>query len=84
MSVKPETHLQITYWCVDVMAFAFIPVFSSRDRHQSGEKKAIIHIYGNYLGELGPRCSGFSAGALQTQTMIPPAAAEGRQSWDSH
>lgn len=75
MSVKPKTHLQITYWSADPVMYAFIPMSSLRDLHQSGKKEHITHIYGNYLRELLPCCSGLSAGAMQTQAMMAPAAA---------
>lgn len=48
------------------------------------EKGHISHIYGNYLGEHLPWCSGLSAGAMRMQTMISPAAVWPGQSWESH
>ena len=83
ISVNPQTHLRITYRSTDVTACAFIPASSPRGLRQSGKETHNSHLW-KLSGRALPWCSGLSAGAMQTQTVISPAAARPGRTCDSH
>lgn len=81
--VDQETHLWITYCSAFVTAYAFIPTGSPRYIHQSRKDAHYSYVW-KWSGRALPWCSGLSAGAMQTQTMMSPAAAWPGQNCNSH
>lgn len=81
--VDQETHLWITYCSAFVTAYAFIPTGSPRYIHQSRKEAHYSYVW-KWSGRALPWCSGLSAGAMQTQTMMSPAAAWPGQNCNSH
>lgn len=59
--VNPETHLWITYWSADVMVYAFIPVSSQRDLHQSRKGAHYSYLW-KLSGSASPRLLGLLCG----------------------
>lgn len=80
IDVNPKTHLWISYWSEDVIEYAYIPVSSLRDLHQRGKRAHYSYLW-KLPGRALPWCS---AGAIQTQTMILPAAAWPGRACTSH